>query len=138
MKKQITLKSAAICSVAVLSPLLLNVASLGGLKEVAEPYLGTYECEEIYFGDEEKTDRFDYVRLELMPEGELKLLYKEKNGKRNVVEAKYSYDTKTNTLTVYADIAGVEKKKDFAVHKGKIDLSVRYGGKMLMMKFVQK
>lgn len=48
MKKRIILKSAAFASAAVLSPLLLNVSALGGLKDVAQPYLGTYECEQIF------------------------------------------------------------------------------------------
>ena len=34
--------------------------------------------------------------------------------------------------------AGMEKKKEFSVEKGRIDVSVRYGGKMLVMKFVRK
>lgn len=41
-------------------------------------------------------------------------------------------------MTIYANVAGAEKKKQFPVKKGTIDVSVRYGGKMLMMKFVQK
>lgn len=138
MKKQIKLKSAAFCSAALLSPFLANVSSLGGIRDVARPYLGVYECEELYFGEENKKDRFDYVRIELLPEGEMKLFYKEKEGRKRTLEARYSYDTKTDTLTVYADVAGEEKKKQFSVEKGKIDVSVRYGGKMLMMKFVRK
>ena len=59
MKKQIRLKSAALCSAVVLSPLLFNAASLGGLKDIAEPDLGTYECEQIFVGVVEKTDKFD-------------------------------------------------------------------------------
>ena len=138
MKKQIKLKSAAFASAIVLSPLLFNVSSLGGLKEIAKPYLGTYECQKIFFGDEEKTDRFDYVRMELMPEGEMKLLFKEKNGAKREMEARYTYGTEKDMLTVYADLAGAEKKKSFPVNKGAIDVSVRYGGKMLVMKFVRK
>lgn len=138
MKKQIRLKSAALCSVVVLSPLLFNAASLGGLKDIAEPYLGTYECEQIFVGDEEKTDKFDYVRLELKPKGEMKLFFKEKGGLKSEAEARYTYDTEKNVLTIYANVAGAEKKKQFPVKKGTIDVSVRYGGKMLMMKFVQK
>ena len=138
MKKQIRLKSGALCSAVVLSPLLFNAASLGGLKDIAEPYLGTYECEQIFVGDEEKTDKFDYVRLELKPKGEMKLFFKEKGGLKSEAEARYTYDTEKNVLTIYANVAGAEKKKQFPVKKGTIDVSVRYGGKMLMMKFVQK
>ena len=50
MKKRIILKSAAFASAVVLSPLLFSVSALGGLKDVAQPYLGTYECEQIFFG----------------------------------------------------------------------------------------
>lgn len=138
MKKQIKLKSAAFASAIVLSSLLFNVSSLGGLKEISKPYLGTYECERIFFGDEEKTDKFDYVRIELMSEGEMKFLFKEKNGAERELEARYTYDTENDMLTVYADLAGAEKTKSFPVEKGTIDVSVRYGGKMLLMKFVRK
>ena len=44
----------------------------------------------------------------------------------------------TNKLTIFADLGGMEKKKEFSVEKGRIDVSVRYGGKMLVMKFVRK
>jgi hypothetical protein len=138
MKKRIILKSAAFASAAVLSPLLLNVSALGGLKDVAQPYLGTYECEQIFFGGEERTDDFDYLRIELRPKGELKLFCKEKDGHKWEKEAKYSYDAETNKLTIFADLGGMEKKKSFPVEKGRIDVSVRYGGKMLVMKFVRK
>lgn len=138
MKKQIKIKSAAFASAMILSPLLFNVSSLGGLKDITKPYLGAYECEQIYFGNEDQTDRFDYVRMELEPEGEAKLLYKEKNGRKGEIEAKYTYDTESDTLTIIADFMGAEKKKSFPVKKGTIDVSVRYGGKILMMKFVRK
>ena len=56
MKKRIILKSAAFASAAVLSPLLFSVSALGGLKDVAQPYLGTYECEQIFFGVSRSAD----------------------------------------------------------------------------------
>lgn len=138
MRKQIKLKSAAFASVAAFSPLLFNVSALGGLQDIAKPYLGTYECEKIFFGNEDATDRFDYIRIELMSEGEMKLLYKEKEGKRGEAKAEYSYDVEKNVLTITADVMGQEKKKSVPVEKGAFDLSVRYGGKMLLMKFVRK
>ena len=138
MKKQIKLRSAILASAAALSALLFDVSSLGELKDVSRPYLGTYECERIFLGEEEKTDRFEYVRIELQPEGKMKLLYQEKQGKKGEAEARYSYDTQKNLLTVYVDIAGFEQKKTFPVENGVLELSVRYGGRMLMMRFARK
>lgn len=87
MKKRIILKSAAFASAVVLSPLLFSVSALGGLKDVAQPYLGTYECEQIFFGGEERTDDFDYLRIELRPKGELKLSVKKRTGINGEKEA---------------------------------------------------
>lgn len=119
-------------------PAPLQRSLLGRAQGHRRAYLGTYECEQIFVGDEEKTDKFDYVRLELKPKGEMKLFFKEKGGLKSEAEARYTYDTEKNVLTIYANVAGAEKKKQFPVKKGTIDVSVRYGGKMLMMKFVQK
>lgn len=113
MKKRIILKSAAFASAAVLSPLLLNVSELGGLKDVAQPYLGTYECEQIFFGGEERTDDFDYLRIELRPKGELKLFCKEKDGHKWEKEAKYSYDAETNKLTILPTSAEWKRRRNF-------------------------
>lgn len=138
MEKRIKLKSAAFASALALSPLLFNASAAGSLQEIAKPYLGTYECEQIFFGSENRTDRFDYVRIELMPEGEMKLLYKEKNGKSCELEATYTYDVEKNILTISAELLGEVRKKSVAVEKGAFDISARYGGKMLLMKFVRK
>lgn len=80
MKRQIRLQSAAFSSAIVLSSLLAGAA--GGLKDISKPYLGTYECEKIYFGEKEYTDYFDYVRFELKGKGELALSYREKGGRK--------------------------------------------------------
>lgn len=137
-KKRTVLKSALLAGAAILSALLFDVASLGGLKDVSRPYLGTYECERILFGNEDRTDKFDYVRIELMPGGKMKLFYKEKEGRKGEAEARYTYDTESDSLTICADIAGTEYKKSFPVKDGALELSVRYGDRMLAMKFVRK
>jgi hypothetical protein len=137
MKKTIKLKCAAFCT-ALLSPFLFQASSLGSLKEVAKPYLGVYECKEIYLGNEDKTLSYDYVRMELKPKGELLLTYREKDGRKGESKARYTYDINKDELTIYAEFGGKEYGKTFPVKDGKIAVAVRYGDKILKMQFDRK
>lgn len=137
--KKIRLHCASWLAALTLFPLLsAGVSDLGDLKEITKPYLGEYECKELRFGDEERMKEFDYLSVELAPEGELILSYKEKSGRKGEAKARYEYDVSADTLTVYGEIAGKKIKKTFPVHDGKFELVVRYGDKILTMKFERK
>ena len=121
-----------------MSALLIDVASLGGLKDISKPYLGTYECEEIFLGGEDRSGDFEYLRIELSDGGKMMLYYREKSGKKGEAEGKYTYDREAKTITLYTDFMGRELKRSFPLEGGEIDISARYGGKTLVMKFVRK
>lgn len=137
-KRRTVLKSALLAGAAILSALLIDVASLGGLKDISKPYLGTYECEEIFLGGEDRSGDFEYLRIELSDGGKMMLYYREKDGKKGEAEGKYTYDREAKTITLYADFMGRELKRSFPLEGGEIDISARYGGKTLVMKFVRK
>jgi hypothetical protein len=73
MKNILKLKSAAFVGAILLSVTAGAWSKDGKLTEITKPYLGTYECERLYVGDDDKIEEFEYVRLELCKDGELKL-----------------------------------------------------------------
>lgn len=138
MKKRTIVKSALLASAVIFVSLLFDVASLGGLKEITRPYLGMYECERVLFGGEDKTEEFGPLKLELGPSGKAKLYYRCKNGEAGVSEAEYSYDASARTVTFYAEFMGRKAEKSFPLRDGKLQICLRYGGKMLVMDFVRR
>jgi hypothetical protein len=109
----------------------------GSLKEIAKPYLGEYECKEIVWRDEEYSDRFDALTLELKPKGEFLLHYKEKDGNRRVEKGKYLYDEEEKILTLIGGFGGAFKR-EFPLVDGVLTVSVPIGGDLLVIKFEQK
>ena len=107
------------------------------LKEIAQPYLGVYECTQAQLNDTDFLNRFSYIDLELKTENQFVLYYCEKNGERKQEEGKYRYDAEKQTLTLIGGTGGFFKR-EFPFKEGILTINVRFGEQTLFLKFEQK
>ena len=107
----------------------------GKLTEISRPYLGTYECESLYYGGEDKLDSFEYFRLELQTEGKMKLLYREKDKAPKEIPLEYEYDEQTKELIVRGQWGIFKAEKKIPLEKGELNAVLRLGGKQIIVKF---
>ena len=69
-------------------------AKEGKLTEISRPYLGEYTCETIIFDGADKLGDFEYFKLEICSDGQMKLSFKEKGRKDKTLFLSYEYDEK--------------------------------------------
>lgn len=113
----------------------LDANELTTLPEISKPYVGVYECEELYFGGEEWLGRFDFLELSLERYGEYVLRFREKGGRSGETKGKYSYSIADSTLTLEANVFGETKRRTFSVEKGVVGLTFPLGEKVFLAKF---
>ena len=131
--KSIRLKSAALCAVAILA-FLPKGENWGGLKEISQPHLGFYQCESATLGQEDLTEFFDFVRVELTRDGKLILSFKDKLGRKGEYSLDYEYDSEKGEITLIAPDGG---KRTFPFQDGEWTLSIPYGEKLFHAKFTR-
>ena len=107
-----------------------------GLKDIAKPYLGTYECRSAQIGSKDCLERFSYVRLELQDEENFVLLYQEKGERKKEVKGKYSYNKEKGVLKL-TDKEGIIQR-EFPLNNGVITISLPLGAKNIVLQFEQK
>lgn len=129
------LKSAAFVGAILLSVTAGAWSKDGKLTEITKPYLGTYECERLYVGDDDKIEEFEYVRLELCKDGELKLIYKQPKNRPEQVSMEYRYDEQTKTLYVKGKLGVWRLDKSFSLNNGELTGEMRLGNKNVVVKF---
>lgn len=122
-----------LCSLCMALPL----AKKSTLPEIARPYLGEYECILATLGSEEILSSYDYIKLELKPNGSFVLSYQMENGEKGEESGEYSYDENKQELRVRLGKNGIIKR-NFPLQNGEIVAQVRIGLKMLTLKFEQK
>ncbi|MBQ8885938.1 MAG: hypothetical protein IJY62_06195 [Clostridia bacterium] len=124
-----------------LAPFLLANARFDGessdLKDVAKPYVGTYECEEILFGGKNETDAFEYFRLELTLNGEVKISTKDKRGHKRTAKGAYKQDKKSGKFQIYGVKYFGNKKFDFEFLNEDMYIYSKIGSRLLSMRFVR-
>ena len=137
--KTIKLKSSILASACALLALFPNLSPSknGSLKEIVKPYLGVYECKNAQLGEKDLLAEFSYIHLELKDKGEFILYYNENEGKKIKTRGKYTYDEKTQTITMeFAD--GKSFKRDFPLKNGQLIVSLPLGKEQLCLIFEQK
>ena len=84
---------------------------------------------------EDKINEFEYVRLELCKNGELKLIYKQPKNKPEQTEMEYRYDEQTKTLYVKGKLGVWRLDKSFSLNNGELGGEMRVGNKNVVVKF---
>jgi hypothetical protein len=107
----------------------------GSLTEISRPFLGEYSCESIQFNGEDKLSDFEYLKLEICSNGEMKLRFKEKNRKDKCVNLQYDYDENKKEFIVRSQIGVLKKEERIPYEKGKLTAILRLGGKQVVVKF---
>ena len=135
MRKMLKLKSAAFIGAILLAISMGAWSKDGKLTEITKPYLGAYECEHLYLGSEDKIDEFEYIRIELCKNGELKLLYKQPKGNPEQTVMEYRYDEQTKKLYVKGKLGVWRLDKSFLLDNGEIGGEMKLGTKNVIVKF---
>ena len=134
MKKKIII-FAVICVLMLTFLSACDVKNAGPLKSITRPYIAQYECVEAKLGDEDLLKKFDYIKITLLDKNNLELNYKQKDGENKLIKSKYSFDTKSHTLTAEIGILGYTIKQSTVIEKGKFTISKSISGKQLVMNF---
>lgn len=135
-KSVVRLKTAAWISALLLPSLLSwNAEKLGGLKEIAKPYLGGYECTDARLGGRDLAERFDELRLELEKNGTYRLICAKEGERKTVRTGNYRYDEKENAVVLYAEYKGKTRKKSFPLKNGAIEIKATVNRKLLYLRF---
>lgn len=126
------------CAATFLSPFLLG-AKGDGIKEITKPYLGTYDCKRVVLGEEDWTERYALLRLEIAKNGKITLLLRERGKPMIRLNAKYVFDEESGTLTVFKDKKNERASGHYRLSEdGDLILTTRIGGKLLYIAFSKK
>ena len=110
-----------------------EVENMSSLPDLSRPYLGVYECEELSLGGEDMTQKFEFVRLELLYGGNFQLSYRTATGS----EGGYSgeYEMKEDNITFTAQYGVLRRSFTFPVEKGSIFIDYNLNGRLLHAQF---
>ena len=138
MKRRIfivlTLLALALC---ILPACKTDVESFakGSVKTISKPYIAQYECVEARFGDENILEYYDYIRVVLVNNKKMELVYKPKDGEKNSETGSYTLNAETRELDAEIGILGYKFKEKVKVEKGGFVISHIIMQKELYLKF---
>lgn len=128
------LKSGLLCGLMTLT-IVCSGCETCSLKDIANPHLGVYECTQADLSGKDYLEYFDYIHLELKPEGEFLLHYRGKEGEPKEETGKYEYDRKSGMLTI---LGKGTFQREFSLKEGILTISVPIGEQTLTLTFEQK
>ena len=134
--RNVKIKSSLLSGLCVLCLLFAGWIK-GGLKDIAKPYVGEYECKKAMMNRVDCLEKFDYIRLELKHDGTYALNFCEKSKEKSAINGTYEYDDKTHTM-IFKIGAGQGYQRKFPIKDGKIFIVVPFADKTLAMEFQQK
>lgn len=105
------------------------------VKTISKPYIAQYECVEARFGEENIIKYYDYIRVVLVNNEKMELVYKLKDGEKKTIDGKYTLDPETREIDAEIGILGYKFKKKVKVEKGGFIISHIILQKELYMKF---
>lgn len=115
--------------------LALNALALTGLKDVARPYLGVYECKYARLGETDLLEELDYITFSLLHRDVFKIEFRDKNGVRGLYRGHYTFSEKDKTITINENIFGKKVTKTFSAERGTIQVNLKFGDEALSIKF---
>lgn len=110
----------------------------GSLKSVTHPYIAQYECTQATLGEANLLEKYDYIKIILVDREQLEVVFKPKNGKKQVFKSNYSVDEETNELTGEIGILGFRFRQSVIIEDGKFTISQKMGNVQLIMNFEAK
>ena len=90
----------------------------GSVKFISKPYIAQYECVEARFGDEDIIKYYDYIRVILLNDRKMEVVYKLKDSEKKTITGNYSLDAETRELDAEIGILGYKFKEKIKVEKG--------------------
>ncbi len=137
MKRKLILIAAILTLLLAILP-ACDAQKAGSLKTITSPYIAQYECTSATYGDDNLLDKFDYIEVNLADKKELELIYKLKNGNRNVITTTYELNPETRELSADIGIFGYKFKQTTKIENGKFTVTKTIGKKLLIMNFELK
>lgn len=105
------------------------------VKEIAKPYIGTYSCERILFGGEERTEEFSRLSVELKANGTFTLSATDKRGRKYSGGGEYVYDRESDEISFFSPIPYALSGGKMYLERGALRLVSRYDDKLLLIFF---
>ena len=134
--KMIKLKSSLLVGLCLISMLFAGWTK-SSLKDITKPYLGEYECKTATMDGKDCLKQFDYIRLEIKPDGTFTLNFCKKNKGKDVLKGSYQYESETSSILFkIGKKKGIQRR--FPLKNGILYIIVPFGGKTLSMTFRQK
>lgn len=110
----------------------------GKLKDVARPYLGTYECTQLFFAGENLLGRFALFRVELKTDGG-SVYYREKKSKSTkTIPFDYEYNSEKKEIWASGQWSVFKVEKCFPLEKGEINVVIPILNTTLKAKFKKR
>ena len=134
MKKKLIL-TGAIAVLIILFACAFKIDGDSSIKDITHPYINTYECTRATLGESDLLDDYEYLRIIIEEGGQMKIIFKQKDGKSYQYESTYSYDEKTRELTAEMTILGYRYKQKTTIENGKFTIAMPLFSKQLVMVF---
>ena len=112
-----------------------KVEDMGSLPDLSKPYAGEYTLKKLTLGEQDYTDKFDYVKLTLEPNGQFKLVYKETEGQSGDYAGEYEVSTEKQEITLSSKAGLRSAKRTFPMKDGSILIDLKLGTKLLHAEF---
>lgn len=138
MKKFILIITAILTLILLSLPSSCNVQETGSLKSITHPYIAHYECTDARLGNLNLLEKYDYIEIILVNKEDIEIVLKPKNGDKQILKSKYTFDNETHELSSDIGILGYRFKQSTKIEKGKFTISKEIGGKQLIMNFICK
>lgn len=107
----------------------------GELKDISRPYLGTYECEELYFAGEDLIGKFAFLKVELKTDGGCVYYREKKSRSTKKIPFTYEYNREKKELWASGQWGIFKIEKSFPLKKGEIHVVIPIANLTLKAKF---
>lgn len=107
----------------------------GSIKDITKPYIAQYECVEAKLGDKDLLEEYDYIRIILVNNEKMQLVFKQKGEEKQIIDGSYTLDLSTRELEGEIGILGYRFREKATVKKGEFVISKTIFTKQLYMKF---
>lgn len=135
----VIMKKLLICFMTVLSFVLLggcDVNEMSSLKEISKPYVGTFVCEELLYGEVNRLPLFEVCRLTLRADETFELYMKTQTGEQASYVGEYRCEKDLRHICFDVSVRSHKVSRSFAYESGKIIVEENIGGRLLFARFV--